>query len=213
MASVGRVSFWQNVQSGWPHAHTAPAPHTCPRSAFACTKKHEARIIKILSRLGLVTDVRRRRGTRVNSAQPRDSRVGWLYSFFSTNTWTLCTHRYTLTNRKWCQSLSPGRQTVAKIPWQWVLVSERFLRPALTQTDTSSSVAAVHPSHSLITGLTHFIFLSLRSLSPSPSICLHLTSSLLAPVGAHKFFSISFINSEHVHGSMWWTAGLIKWWL
>jgi len=115
----------------------------------------------------------------------------------------------TLTNRKWCQTLSPGRQ-------RWLLryrdsgflflsFCSALLSHGLTQIDTSPSVAGVHPSHSLITGRPSepslaSLYLPLpRSLSPSPSISRYLTCELLAPVWAHKFFSISFIKGKNVH--------------
>lgn len=130
-----------------------------------------------------------------------------------------CVHTRTFTNRKWCQSLSPGRQRrllrYRDSGFLFLSFSSAPLSHGLTQIDTSPSVAGVHPSHPLITGRPSeprlsFTLSSSLSLSPSPSICLYLTIELLAPVWAHKFFSISFNKSKNVHRSMWWTVVVNK---
>lgn len=143
-------------------------------------------------------------------------------SFFFFFTLGHCVYTYTLTDRKWCQSLSPGRQRrllrYHDSGFLFLSFSSAPLSHGLTQIDTSPSVAGVHPSHPLITGrpsepglaslyLPHFHSVS---RSPSPSICLYLTAELLAPVWAHKFFSISFINSKNVHTSIWWVLTVNK---
>lgn len=124
---------------------------------------------------------------------------------------------YTLTNRKWCQSLSPGRQRrllrYCDSGFLFLSFSSAPLSHGLTQIDTSPSVAGVHPSLNHWPALgarLSFTLSSSHSLSPSPSICRYLTIELLAPARAHKFFSISFINSTNVHGSIWWTVVLNK---
>lgn len=128
------------------------------------------------------------------------------FFFFSfTPSWTLCTHTYTLTNRKWCQSLSPGRQKrllrYHDSGFLFLSFSSAPLSHGLTQIDTSPSVAGVHPSLNHLPALGARLSFTLSSphsltLSPSPSICLYLTTELLVPVWAHKFFTISFINSK-----------------
>lgn len=92
--------------------------------------------------------------------------------------WTLCTHIYTLTNRKWCQSLSPGRQRrllrYRDSGFLFLSFSSAPLSHGLTQIDTSPSVAGVHPSHPLITGRPSEPGLASLYLPLSRSLSLHL---------------------------------------
>lgn len=118
----------------------------------------------------------------------------------------------TLTNRKWCQSLSPGRQRrllrYRDSGFLFLCFSSAPLSHGLTQIDSSPSVDGVHPSHPLITGQPSepslaSLYLPLsHSHTLSISVYLPLSIELLAPVWAHTFFSISFINSKNVHKSL-----------
>lgn len=93
------------------------------------------------------------------------------------------THTHTYQQEVMSVPVTWETETVAKIPWQWVLVSELFFSSAplshgLTQIDTSPSVAGVHPSHPLITGRPSEPRLSFSYLPLSLSVSLRLSLSL-----------------------------------
>lgn len=189
----------------------AETPHICPQSAFeTCPRMHTSCIrLKSCTPANAllsgtwwwqvcwscraepaVHEEEKRTWTLLNLTHTFTTHSGiglCRVFFFFVVTLGHCVHTrtYTLTNRKWCQSLSPGRQRrllrYRDSGFLFLSFSSAPLSHGLTQIDTSPSVAGVHPSHPLITGrpsepglASLYLPLSLP-LSPSPSICLYLT--------------------------------------
>lgn len=150
--------LWHNIQSGWPHAHMAQAPHICPRSAFWKTQPHMQTWCFHLKNQNTLRTWSCKNTHTCTCDTFTYHFVQFFFFFFFIHTLGHCVYTYTLTNRKWCQSLSPGRQRrLLRYRDSGFLFLSFFPQPlcfshGLSQIDTSPSVAGVHPSHPLITG-------------------------------------------------------------
>lgn len=178
MASVGRVSLGRTYSEADRMRTWTQTPRTCPRSAVETrTHTHDAHEWNH-AQMALPSGTWRPARTFVTRS--RTSPVLF---------WTLCTHS---TNRKWCQSLSPGRQRrllrYRDSGFLFLSFSSAPLSHGLAQIDTGPSVAGVHPSLNQWPGPSKPGLASL-CLPRARSVCRYLTVEQLTLL---RFLSIFY---------------------